>query len=42
MVMSEKKLDGLIYISAWISHMGCLSGCTRYLDILAQTAVSRE
>ncbi len=26
------KLDGLTYTPAWISHMGCLSGCTRPLD----------
>ena len=37
-----KKLEGLTYTPAWISHMGCLSGCTRHLDILAQTAVSRD
>ena len=30
-----KILDGLTYTPAWISHMGCLSGCTRYLDIPA-------
>ena len=25
-----KKLDGLTYTPTWISHMGCLSGCTRH------------
>jgi len=28
-----KKLDGLTYTPTWISHMGCLSGCTRYLNL---------
>ena len=30
-----KILDSLTYTPAWISHMGCLSGCTRHLDIPA-------
>ena len=27
-----KKLEGLAYTPAWISHMGCLSGRTRHPD----------
>ena len=30
-----KKLDGLTYTPTWVSHMGCLSGCTRYLGLPA-------
>ena len=30
-----KVLDGLTYTPTWISHMGCLSGCTRYLTLPA-------
>lgn len=30
-----KNLEGLTYTPTWISHMGCLSGCTRYLGLPA-------